>query len=108
MENETNLLVCVGATTYIGFPRFKYFVQFMEISKIQYFCFSLTSFICDSYLQAFSGSKLHLHKLGDVKQRDYNDYEERLKIIDILKFQNRYSQKDDDGLMASVYVASKI
>ncbi|MEO1373781.1 MAG: hypothetical protein AAFW70_05550 [Cyanobacteria bacterium J06635_10] len=107
LKNETKLLICVGATTYIGINRFNYIVNFVETSKIEYFCFSLPSFIENSYLQVFSKSKLHLQKLGDVRQRDYKDNEERLRIIHSLNLQNRYSPKDDNGLIASIYIASK-
>ena len=108
MKNKVNLLIGVGVTTYIGIDGFNSLVKFVEKeSEIEYFCFSLCSFICDSYLQVFNKSGLFLQKLGDVRQRDYQDDEERLKIRESLKLQNRYSLQDEDGLMASLYLAYK-
>jgi hypothetical protein len=107
LNNQSDLLVCIGATTYIGIDSFNRLVQIVEKSKIQYFCFSLPSYISSSYLTIFSQSNLQLHKLGNVKQRDYKDDKEKSRILDNLTIQNRYSVEDDCGLMASIFIAHK-
>ncbi|MDV3353575.1 hypothetical protein QGP82_33185 [Leptothoe sp. LEGE 181152] len=108
VKNDTDLLVCVGATTYIGLDNFKHLIKLIGESNVKHFYFSLASFICDSFLEIFDDSNLHLKKLGHVRQRNYKNDEERLKITSNLKLQNRYSNDDEDGLTASIYIASQI
>ena len=107
LNKDTDLLVCVGATTYIGLHSFNRLVQIVESSKIQYFCFSLASFINSSYLMALNQSNLQLYKLGHVKQRDYKDDVERSRILESLIMENSCSTEDHSGLTTSVFVAQK-
>ena len=107
LNNETDLLVCVGATTYIGLDSFNRLVQIVERSNIQYFCFSLASFISSSYLIALNQSNLQLHSLGQIKQRDYKDDVEKTRILESLIMENNCSAEDNYGLTTSVFIAQK-
>lgn len=108
LDHKTDLLICVGATTYLGLWSFSRFISFVKEGKIKYFCFSLASFICDSFLEICQEAHLELKELGKIKQRNYEDEQEKSRILDILKAENRYFPEDEEALMTSIYIAQKV
>lgn len=104
---ETDLLLCIGVTTYLGEEVFHEIVQLVEKSQIQYFCFSVVSYVRDAYVTCFKGSNLNLHHLGRTRQRDYANQNEQQKTIDFLRSHNIYSPDDEACLMTSIYVVHK-
>lgn len=107
LEQNVDLLISVGIVTYLGLQDFQKLVKLVERSNVKYFCFSLPSFIRNSYIKIFESSGLKIKILGDINQRKYKDEGERNRVIAALKEQEAYSTRDDDILVASICVAYK-
>ena len=107
LEEKDDLLIAVGITTYLGLEYFQRLGQLVERSQIRFFCFSLPSFIRESYLEIAAQSTLTLKVLGDIDQRQYNDDDEKSRVLEMLKEQGAYSPRDDSGLVSSICVAYK-
>ena len=78
--------------------------------QAKYFCFSLLDFMSeiDTYLNMIKANGLQLHKLGDVKQRDYKNEEEKRNMLSLIKKRRgSYPAESEMCLMASVYIASR-
>lgn len=107
VNHETDLLICVGVTTYLGKETFGKIVKLVERSQVRYFCFSVVSYIKEEFISLFDEANLKLHCIGRFRQRDYADASEREKILDFLIKNQICSPEDEQCLMTSVYVASK-
>lgn len=107
LESKVDLLIAVGITTYLGFDSFQELVQLVERSNVQFLCFSLPSFIRDTYTNMFESSSLQLKVLGDIDQRQYRDLGERTRILETLQEQGNCTPRDEAGLVASICLAHK-
>jgi len=104
---KTDLLTCIGVTTYLGKDTFGKLVKLVENSKVQYFLFSVISLIKEEFISLFHETSLKLHYIGRFRQRNYVDVSEKKKMLSSLIENKICSPEDEKCLMTSIYVASK-
>ncbi|MCI5127267.1 MAG: hypothetical protein D3907_01940 [Candidatus Electrothrix sp. AUS3] len=107
LKNEVDLAICTGVTSYLDRSAFSRLTEALLVEgKAKYLCFSLLGYLNDR-IDIIENFGLQVCKLGDVKQRNYRDQDEKIGILKLLRSQKQDIPGSEECLMTSVYIAQQ-
>lgn len=106
----TDIVICIGATAYIGVDGVEKIIQSAFINgKAKLFCFSIGKYLDENaFIEVFLKHGLVVQVIGNnFRQRRYQDETERQKMHQILKQKNIMTQADEEQIICNVFLAYK-
>jgi alpha-ketoglutarate-dependent taurine dioxygenase len=105
----TDIVSAVGVMSYISVEGIERIIQAAFVNgNANLFCFTVLKYLeNNTYLDICMKHGLAVYHLGDLRQRSYQDEEEKQRIHGILKRKSLLSEADETGLVASLFIAYK-
>ncbi len=103
----TDLISAVGVTSYLGLDGMENIIQTAFVNgNAKVLCFSVLKYLdTNAWVELCLKHGLTVCHIGDLRQRSYQDEEEKQRIHGILKRKGLLSEADEAGLVTFIFIA---